>query len=100
MNKVFKFATTLLVASLLAGSALAQVKVQPNIGAPKVMVPPKIILIKPSQALRIAMKSVPNGKALKVSLQNGARPVYKVQVKSQNQVRLLLIDATNGGLIP
>ncbi len=96
MSRMFKLAAIALAASLLAGTAMAQVRIQPYVPAPKIAVVPKIILIKPSQALRIAMRAVPKGKALGVQLRNG---VYHVRVKDANQVRLLLIDATKGGVI-
>jgi hypothetical protein len=96
MTKLFNIAAIVLAASLLAGPAVAQVRIQPYVAAPKPAVVPKIILIKPSQALRIAMKAMPNAKALGVQLQGN---VYRVRMKDAKQVRLLLIDATKGGVI-
>jgi hypothetical protein len=96
MIRMFNIAAIVLAASLLAGTATAQVRIQPYVNTPKPAVVPKIILIKPSQALRIAMKAMPNAKALGVQLQGN---VYRVRMKDAKQVRLLLIDATKGGLI-
>ncbi len=96
MTKLFNIAAIVLAASLLAGPAVAQVRIQPYVAAPKPVFVPKIILIKPSQALRIAMKAMPNAKALGVQLQGN---VYRVRMKDAKQVRLLLIDATKGGII-
>lgn len=91
MTKFLKLTSVALLASLLAGTAMAQVRIQPYTGAPKVV--PKILLIKPSQALRIAMKAVPNGKALNL-VKDGN--FYRVRVKDANKVRILVIDGTNG----
>lgn len=91
MTKFLKLTAAAVLASLLAGSAMAQVRINPYTGAPKVV--PKILLIKPSQALRIAMKAVPNGKALNLVKQGN---FYRVRMKEANQVRILVIDGTSG----
>jgi uncharacterized membrane protein YkoI len=97
MTKYTNLAAFMLAAALVVGPAAAQVRIQPYVAGPKPAVVPKTILIKPSQALRIAMKAVPNAKALNVELRGN---VYRVRLKDAKQVRLLLIDAAKGGVLP
>lgn len=56
--------------------------------------PPDMPLIKPSQALIIAMRVVPNSKAVGVKLLPGGN--YAVTLKRNNQLQRVIIDGDTG----
>jgi hypothetical protein len=56
--------------------------------------PPNLPLIKPSQALIIAQRLVPNSKAINVQLLPGGN--YAVTLKRKNQVQRVIIDGDTG----
>jgi len=93
MTRVLSIAALVLAAALLAAPASAQVRIQPYGGVPRPVLPPKIILIKPSQAVRIALQAMPKAKPLGVQLRNGQ---YLVKLKQNNAITLLRINAANG----
>jgi hypothetical protein len=55
---------------------------------------PSLPLIKPSQALIIAMRAVPNSKAVGVKLLPGGD--YAVTLKRNNQLQRVIIDGDTG----
>jgi len=96
MNRLLKSLALAIAVTLAAGQASAQVKMMPYVaGAPKPVLPPKIMMIKPSQALRIAMQAVPGGKPLGVQLRG---QVYIVKVKQASTIKLLRVNAASGAL--
>lgn len=108
MRRVLAIAAT--VAMMLAAGvpALAQtpnlqmqpkMQIQPKIQIqPKLQVQPKIRpltpLIKPSQALIIAQRLVPNSKGLNVQLLPGGN--YIVTLRRKNTVQRVIIDGDTG----
>jgi hypothetical protein len=56
--------------------------------------PPNLPLIKPSQALIIALRVVPNSKAVGVKLLPGGN--YAVTLKRNNQLQRVIIDGDTG----
>jgi DNA gyrase inhibitor GyrI len=69
-----------------------QPKIQPRIQSPNR--PPNLPLIKPSQALIIAQRLVPNSKAVGVKLLPGGN--YAVTLKSNDRALRLIIDGNSG----
>ena len=70
-----------------------QPKVQPRIQNPN-RAPNNMVLIKPSQALIIAQRLVPNSKGINVQLLPGGN--YAVTLKRKNQVQRVIIDGETG----
>jgi hypothetical protein len=70
-----------------------QPKIQPRIQNPN-RPPNNMVLIKPSQALIIAQRLVPNSKGINVQLLPGGN--YAVTLKRKNEVRRLIIDGETG----
>jgi uncharacterized membrane protein YkoI len=68
------------------------IQVQPRIQQPSR--PPNLPLIKPSQALIIALRAVPNSKAVGVKLLPEGN--YAVTLKRNNQVQRVIIDGDTG----
>jgi hypothetical protein len=71
-----------------------QFKVQQRIQQPNR--PANLPLIKPSQALIIAQRFVPNSKAIGVKLLPGGN--YAVTLKDKEKVRRLIVDGDTGAL--
>lgn len=69
-------------------------KIQPRIQNPNRQ--PNMVLIKPSQALIIAQRLVPNSKGINVRLLPGGN--YAVTLKRKNQVQRVIIDGETGEL--
>lgn len=67
-------------------------QIQPRVQQPAR--PPSLPLIKPSQALIIAMRMVPNSKAVGVKLLPGGN--YAVTLKRNNQALRVIIDGDTG----
>ncbi|GEM_PF-5818441 len=55
-------------------------------------------LVKPSVAARAARKVV-NGKVLDIAVSDRGGPVYLVKIRSEGQVRLVVVDARTGRVI-
>jgi hypothetical protein len=96
MCKFTRMLAVMLAAAVLAGPALAQVRIQPYVAAPlPKRVAPPVLLIKPSQALRIAMQSAPAAKALGVQLRG---PLYIVKLKQGNTITQVRVNAADGSI--
>ena len=101
MRKFITIAIIALTAALGTGAADAQVRIKafgnPAIMKPKIPrvrpVKPKMLLMPPSQALRGAMKLVPNAKALKVA-RNGQN--YIVSLKSGGTIKRVTVNSATG----
>jgi hypothetical protein len=108
-----KLVSILLVAAMaIAGTSAAgaQVRIQAPVGKPYVMVPraqkaprvprvtpvvPKLVIIKPSQALSAAMRAVPNAKPLGVRLKN---QTYIVRLKQGGTITQLGVNSVTGAV--
>jgi uncharacterized membrane protein YkoI len=97
------FAAMLLAALMAAGMPVeAQVKLRippPQLQVqkpPQVSKPPQlpILVIKPSQALSIASRMVPNAKPVGVKLLNNN--TYAVTLRQNNVVTRVIVDAETG----
>lgn len=91
-----KFIAAVLAAAMLAAAPVsAQVKVQtyrnPNLVKP----PPIVLMIKPRQAIRIALSAMPKAKPLGVQLKG---PLYIVKLKQGNRIMQVRIDAASGAI--
>jgi hypothetical protein len=71
----------------------AQPRMQILKAVPRVR-PPNMPLIKPSQALRIAERLVPNSKGIDVRLLPSGN--YAVRLKRNNQMQRVIIDGDTG----
>jgi len=69
-------------------------KIQPRIQSPNR--PPNLVLIKPSQAIIIAKRVLPNSTALGVKLLPGGN--YAVTLKRSNSVKRVYVDSLTGDL--
>lgn len=105
MRKFLIIAVIALTAAFGAGAADAQVRIKvfvnPGVSAPKAPrlrvnpVRPKLLIIPPSRAMRIAMRSFPNAKPLKVQ-QTGKN--YVVSLKSGGTIKRVTVDAVTGAV--
>ena len=95
MRMGLKIVAVAAAAFIAAQSASAQVRIQPYVTAPRVMVVPPVMMIKPSQALRIAMSAVPAAKALGVQLRG---PLYIVKLKQGNRIMQVRVNAIDGAI--
>jgi uncharacterized membrane protein YkoI len=97
MKGLWRSLAVVLMAAMLAGPAAAQVRIQPYGGAipPRKVLPPAILVIKPSEALRIALQAAPAAKALGVQLRG---PIYVVKLKQGNKIMQVRVDAASGAL--
>jgi uncharacterized membrane protein YkoI len=71
-----------------------QPKIQQRNQAPSRL--PNMPLIKPGQALMIALRAVPNSKAVGVKLLPGGN--YAVTLRQNNRVRRVIVDSDTGAL--
>ena len=94
MRRIKVIAAVLAAAMLAAAPASAQVKVQ-TYRNPNLVKPPIIMMIKPSQALRIALRTAPRAKPLGVQLRG---PLYIVKLKQGNRILQVRIDAASGAI--
>jgi len=69
-----------------------KIQIQPRVQQPSRS--PNLPLIKPSQALIIAQRLVPNSKGINVQLLPGGN--YAVTLKRKNQVQRVIIDGDTG----
>ncbi len=69
-----------------------QPKIQPKIQNPNR--PPNMVLIKPSQAVIIAQRLVPNSKAIGVKLLPGGN--YAVTLKRKRDVQRVIVNGVTG----
>lgn len=97
MHAMWKAVAVAVVSFGLAGPAVAQkVRIQPYVVAPmKRPVVPPLLLIKPSQALNIALQTSPAAKALGVQLRG---PLYIVKLKQGNKIIQVRVDAASGAV--
>ncbi len=108
MRKFLAIAVIALTAAFGAGTADAQVRIKimtnPGIGAIKQRGPriprvnpvrPKILLIPPSRAVKLAQRAFPNTKPLKVT-PSGKN--YIVSLKSGGTIRRVMVDAVTGAV--
>lgn len=91
-----KILAIVLAATLAAGPAMSQVRIQPMVLPPvaKRLLPPTI-MIKPSQALRIALQNAPSAQALGVQLRG---PHYIVKLKQGNKIMQFRVNAADGSV--
>jgi uncharacterized membrane protein YkoI len=90
-----KFIAAVLAAAMLAAAPVsAQVKLR-NYRNPNLVKPPVVLMIKPSQALRIALGAAPRAKPLGVQLRG---PLYIVKLKQGNRIVQMRIDAASGAI--
>jgi hypothetical protein len=94
MRRIKVIAAVLAAAMLAAAPALAQVKVQ-TYRNPNLVKPPIIMMIKPRQAVNIALSAMPKAKPLGVRLQG---PLYIVKLKQGNRIMQVRIDAASGAI--
>jgi hypothetical protein len=96
MTTFLKILAVVLAAALAAVPAMAQVRVQPYVVTPLPRkVAPPVLLIKPSQALGIALQSAPAAKALGVQLRG---TLYIVKLKQGNTVMQVRVNAADGSI--
>ena len=109
MRKFLGIALVALLATFGAGEVSAQVRVKPN--APIVLTPrlkavprvqkvrpvnPKLAIIPPSVALKRAVGTIPNPKALGVNLKG---PVYIVKLKQGGTISQVGVHSVTGAVI-
>ena len=101
MRKFITIAIIALTAALGVGAADAQVRIKAfaNPSVMKLKIPrvnpvrPKILLMLPSQALKRAMRLVPNAKPLKVT---PAGQNYIVSLKSGGTIKRVTVNSATG----
>ena len=94
MRRIKVIAAVLAAAMLAAAPALAQVKIQ-TYRNPNLVKPPVVLMIRPRQAVNIALSAMPRAKPLGVRLQG---PLYIVKLKQGNTIVQMRIDAASGAI--
>jgi hypothetical protein len=96
MKSVLKVLTVVMVAIHLAGPAVAQVHIVPAGGAAAGASDASgVPLIAPSEAVAIALDTVPSAKPLGVQLRGSS---YVVKLKQGNKVMQIRVDAETGAV--
>lgn len=94
MNSLLKMLAVAMVAVHLAGPAVAQVFIEPAASA-GASGSSGVPLIAPSEAVAIALETVPSAKPLGVQLRGSS---YIVKLKQGNKVMQIRVDAETGAV--